>query len=195
MSSGAPLPARVSFELPAWVEPEVEAFGPLPDRAARVALANRLAARNFREGSGGPFAAVVYDLDADRVLSAGVNLVLATQLSSLHAEVTALTLAQTALGDWDLSGARVELAVNWRPCAMCYGATIWSGVRELAIAGSGPECEQLTGFDEGPMRDDWAEKMRDRGVEVHDDVARDAAIAVFRAYRDSDALVYNPARG
>ena len=48
-------------------------------------------------------------------------------------------------------GPTHELVVNWRPCVQCYGATLWSGVRRLVIAGSGPELEELTSFDEGPM--------------------------------------------
>ena len=49
---------------------------------------------------------------------------------------------------------------------MCYGATLWSVVRSLVIAGSGPELEQLTGFDEGPVPADWAGELRHRGIAV-----------------------------
>jgi hypothetical protein len=45
------------------------------------------------------------------------------------------------------------------------------------------------------MRDDWAEQMHQRGIEVLDDQAKPEAIEVFRRYRASDPLVYNPARG
>jgi len=78
---------------------------------------------------------------------------------------------------------------------MCYGATMWSGVRRLLIAGDGPELEKLTGFDEGPMVADWAAQFRARGIEVVLSPLREEAIEVFRAYgaRD-DAVVYN-ARG
>lgn len=190
------LPDHFGADLPAWVAEEVAAFAPpLTERANRIALTNVLAERNFREDSGGPFAALVYDLAEERLVSAGVNLVLSSNLSSAHAEVTALSLAQTALASWDLSAGEIELDVNWRPCAMCYGATIWAGVRVLAIAGSGDEITEYTGFNEGPMRDDWAEQMHQRGIEVLDDQAKPEAIEVFRRYRASDPLVYNPARG
>jgi len=68
------------------------------------------------------------------VVSAGVNLVLSSGLSAAHAEVVALSLAQLRVGTWDLGAqdaADRELVVNWRPCAQCYGATMWSGVRRL----------------------------------------------------------------
>ena len=44
-----------------------------------------------------------------------------------------------ASGAWDLGGDGMpahELVVNWRPCIQCYGATMWSGVRTLVVAGS-----------------------------------------------------------
>ncbi|WP_235486371.1 nucleoside deaminase [Frankia sp. AvcI1] len=161
-------------------------------------LVHRLAARNHREGCGGPFAAVVANPDTGQIHAAGVNLVLATGLSAMHAEVVALSFAQARLGRWDLSavGSPVELVVNWRPCVMCYGAVMWSGVQFLTIAGEGDEVEQLTGFDEGPMRDDWQEQFARRGITVRTDVLREQALTVFADYgsRD-DVVVYNARRG
>ena len=129
------------------------------------------------------------------LISVGVNVVLSTGISSGHAEVTALGLAQRRLGTWDLGAHRdLALVVNWRPCVQCYGATMWSGVKHLVVAGDGPELEQLTGFDEGPMVPDWADQFERRGIEVVQNVGRDDALAVYSAYGAADALVYN-ARG
>jgi len=185
--------------LPAWVDEEVRAAGGvLPEVEARMSLVHRLAARNHQEGCGGPFAAVVASPDTGEIYAAGVNLVLATGLSAMHAEVVALSFAQARLGRWDLSalGTPVELVVNWRPCVMCYGATMWSGVQLLTIAGAGDEIEALTGFDEGPMRDDWAEQFARRGITVRTDILRDEALAVFADYgRRDDVIVYNARQG
>lgn len=167
----------------------------LPSDDDRMALVHELADLNWRAGNGGPFAALVVDSATGELVSAGVNVVLASGLSSMHAEVVALSLAQSTLGAWDLSAQRsLELVVNWRPCAMCYGATIWSGVRRLVIAGSGVECEALTGFDEGPMRDDWREQLEARGIAVTSDVLRDGALRTFAEYGASSATVYNARR-
>ena len=183
-------------QLPDWVADELSGVKPvLPGVEDRMRVAHRLAGRNHREGTGGPFAAVVADAATGEVIAVGVNLVLASGLSGMHAEVVALSLAQAAAGTWDLGGAGrppVELAVNWRPCAMCYGAVLWSGVARLVIAGEGDEVEHLTGFDEGPMRPDWKEQLTARGVEVHTDVLRAEALATFREYGErSDVVVYN----
>ncbi|WP_436535509.1 hypothetical protein [Actinoplanes sp. HUAS TT8] len=187
---------RFGAELPAWVTAELDTVDPLlPDAESRMRLVHRLARRNHVEGTGGPFAAAVTDAATGEIISVGVNVVLASGLSSMHAEVVALCLAQAATGSWDLGGAGrppVELTVNWRPCAMCYGATLWSGVGVLTVAGEGDEIEQLTGFDEGPMRDDWREQLEARGVRVRLDVLRAEAVDTFREYGErADVTVYN----
>ncbi|MFJ8490034.1 nucleoside deaminase [Streptomyces sp. NPDC094038] len=193
------LPTRFGVQLPEWVTSELaDVPDTLPTDEDRVRLVNRLAARNHKEGTGGPFAALVVETETGRIRSAGVNLVLASGLSSTHAEVVALSLAQAGHGTWDLGapgGPALELVVNWRTCVMCYGAAMWSGVRRLLIAGHGPEVEDLTGFDEGPMRDDWIEQFDQRGIEIVTDVLRDEAVEVLRAYGERpDVVVYN-ARG
>jgi len=192
-------PTEFSAALPPWLVDELPALMAAPALATveeRVQLANRLADRNWRAGNGGPFAAIVVDAASGALVSVGVNVVLSTNLSSVHAEVMALSLAQRALGRWDLGadGAELELVVNWRPCVMCYGATMWSGVRALTIAGEGAEVEELTGFDEGPMPEDWEGEFERRGIRVSVGVGHDDAIEVFRAFGASDAVVYN-ARG
>jgi len=187
-----------TIALPTWVDDELATVNPvLPTREDRMALVHRLAGRNFLEGNGGPFAAIVVDTDSGELVSVGVNVVLSTGISSGHAEVTALGLAQARTGSWDLGagGARRELVVNWRPCAQCYGATLWSGVRTLVVAGHGPELEEISGFDEGPVRDDWAEQFEARGIAVVADVLREEALDVYRAYAAhvaaTGATVYN----
>jgi tRNA(Arg) A34 adenosine deaminase TadA len=187
-----------TLSLPPWL---VDLMPGLPSVLAtaeeRMALVNSLADRNFREGNGGPFAAIVVDAVTGELVSVGVNVVLSSGVAGAHAEIMALGLAQRATGSWDLGAdpARpLELVVNWRPCVMCYGATMWSGVRRLTVAGSGAELEALTGFDEGPMREDWAEQFEARGITVVQGVGRDEALRVFRDYGESDVLVYN-ARG
>ncbi|WP_395245062.1 nucleoside deaminase [Agromyces sp. MMS24-K17] len=194
----APIATGFRAELPPWLVADLDRYAEwdLATPEQRMDLVNELADRNWRAGNGGPFAAIVVDASTGELVSAGVNVVLSTGLSSLHAEVTAIGLAQARLGRWDLGadGADLELVVNWRPCVMCYGATMWSGVRRLTIAGDGPECEDLTGFDEGPMHPDWAGEFERRGIRVLQGVRRAEAAAVFRAYGASDAVVYN-ARG
>ena len=184
-----------TLSLPDWAVEEnqrlPEFIPSLDDRMREVIRFSRL---NFERGTGGPFAAGVFERDTGRRIVIGVNRVVPSNCSSAHAEVMTLSLAQKLLGTFDLGGADMpiyQLVVNWRPCAMCFGATLWSGIRSLAIAGSGPELEAITGFDEGPIHPQWDEELAKRGVELINDVLTNEAIAVYRDFASSGALVYN----
>ena len=191
------LATTFSASLPDWlIDDLADLPRVLPTNDDRMRLVNDLADRNWRAGNGGPFAAIVVDDATGELVSVGVNVVLSSGLTATHAEVIALSLAQRARGGWDLGagGADLALVVNWRPCVQCYGATMWSGVRSLVVAGEGPLLEELTGFDEGPVVEDWAEQFERRGIRVTVGVGYDDAVAVYRSYGESDAIVYN-ARG
>ncbi len=188
---------EASFEvaLPAWVLPESRAWRPCGDPESRMKLALSLARRNVAEETGGPFGAAVFDLADGRVLGVGVNCVVASGQSLAHAEMLALANAQRAVGGFDLAanGRRCVLVTSAEPCAMCLGATCWSGVVALECAARGGDVE-LIGFDEGPKPADWAGALRTRGIEVRCDVLRDAANAVLSAYADRAGEIYNPTR-
>ena len=131
-----------------------------------------------------------------RLISVGVNQVLSSCVSSAHAEVCALSLAQKRLKTFDLGSDNLvdhQLVVNWCPCVMCYGAIIWSGVTSV-VTNVGPEMEEITGFDEGPLHPMWREELRSRGIDLQENVMWSEALKVFEKYRDSGAPVYN-ARG
>jgi tRNA(Arg) A34 adenosine deaminase TadA len=191
--------AEVHLTLPDWVYAEMARLPPmLPTLEERMAAVIRFSRLNFERQTGGPFAAGVFERDSGRLIVIGVNRVMPMNCSSAHAEVMALSVAQQMLQTYDLGGPNLpahQLVVNWLPCAMCYGAVIWSGVRSLAVAGSGPELEEITGFDEGPLPAHWEGELRKRGIEVIDGVLRDAACDVFRAFRASASVVYNARQG
>lgn len=188
-----PLPLACDFELPAWLPPFVAGWeGGLDSAEDRMRLAIALSRENVARGSGGPFAALVYDLDRRRLLAAGVNLVTSLNLSAAHAEIIAISLAQSALGDWNLAAAgAVELTSSCEPCAMCYGAIPWSGVRRV-VCGAGKEDAERAGFDEGDKPPDWFEALERRGIEVRRGVLREEAAVVFEKYARESGVIYNP---
>ncbi|MFN8611253.1 MAG: nucleoside deaminase [Vulcanimicrobiota bacterium] len=192
-------PQRIVVEMPAWIEQELSRRPSIyPNLSDRIKLTVEFSRLNVEHDTGGPFAAAVFEEATGKLVSVGVNRVVPTSVSSAHAEFTALALAQQKLGTFDLGGAGLpahQLVVNWRPCTMCFGAVIWSGVRSLALAGSGVAVEEITGFDEGPMMDNWIEELNRRGIEVQDNLDREAALEVFRYFRDSAKIVYNARRG
>jgi len=190
---------KFELSLPDWAVDALAGASPhLGDPTARMRWVIELARTNFERDTGGPFAAAVFERATGRVVSIGVNRVVPGRCSTAHAEVMALSLAQQAVGGHDLGGAEQpahQIVVNWAPCAMCCGAICWSGVRDLLIAGSGPEMEALTGFDEGPIHPSWADELRRRGIVVQDGLLRDEALDAFRAFAASGRPVYNGRKG
>lgn len=185
----------IHLTLPDWSQQELAALPThLPTMEARMQAVIRFSRLNFEHDTGGPFAAGVFEKESGRLVIIGVNRVVPTHCSSAHAEIVALSLAQKLLGSFDLGGEGLpayQLVVNWRPCAMCFGAIPWSGIRSLAIAGSGPELEEITGFDEGPIHPQWQAELEKRGIEVLEGICTEDALAVFRDFASSGALVYN----
>ena len=185
--------------LPDWAVDELNElpryFSTREDRMAAVIQFSRM---NFQRKTGGPFAAGVFERDTGRLIVIGVNRVVPFNCSSAHAEVIAISLAQKHLGVYDLGAAGLpvhQLVVNWRPCAMCFGAVLWSGVRSLVIAGDGPELEEITSFDEGPVHPEWRSELERRGIELVEDVLREEAIEVYKEFSDSGEFVYNARLG
>ena len=183
------------LDLPDWA---VDELNELPEylrtNEDRMAAVIKFARMNFRRRTGGPFAAGVFERDSGRLIVIGVNRVVPFNCSSAHAEVMALSLAQKQLGAYDLGAAGFpahQIVVNWRPCTMCFGAVLWSGVRSLMIAGAGPELEEITGFDEGPIHPEWRSELERRGIELVEDVLREEAIGVYKEFSASCEFVYN----
>lgn len=188
-----------SLDMPAWAEDALnELPSHLPTMEERMAAVIDFSRRNFQHKTGGPFAAGVFERDSGKVVVIGVNRVMPHNCSSAHAEIMALSLAQKMLGVYDLGADGLpahELVVNWRPCAMCLGAVLWSGVRSLTIAGAGPELEEITGFDEGPVADNWREELHQRGITLNEDILRDEAIAAYKEFAAAENFVYNARLG
>jgi tRNA(Arg) A34 adenosine deaminase TadA len=192
--------AEISITLPPWLlqeldgVPESKSFASAEERMAFVVELSR---KNIANGTGGPFAAAVFDAVSGRLIAAGVNMVTRVGLSIAHAEIVALSQAQAVLGGFDLGGAGMpncELVSSAEPCAMCLGAIPWSGVRSL-VCGARDEDARAVGFDEGAKRQDWAEGLETRGIAVRRDVLRDAAAAVLRDYAEKGGVVYNGRKG
>ncbi len=88
---------------------------------------------------GGPFGGTVFA--EDRLLAAGVNLVLGSGFSIAHAEIVALMRAQAALGEASLSPPPLTLFASTEPCCQCFGALVWAGVRRLVCGATTADAE------------------------------------------------------
>jgi tRNA(Arg) A34 adenosine deaminase TadA len=190
---------EVTLRLPDWVEDllprsEDRIF---PTVEERMRFAIELSRSNIHKGSGGPFGAAIFERETCRLLAPGVNLVTSLECSVFHAEIVAIMVAQSVIGDFDLGGPgrpSFELVASTEPCAMCLGATPWSGVRHL-VCGARDEDAERVGFDEGAKPSEWVPTLERRGITVQRDVLRKEAASVLREYAESGGDIYNARQG
>ena len=191
----------MNFEitLPDWAIAENKSLPEfIPDLEERMREVIRFSRLNFERDTGGPFAAGIFEKESGKVVVIGVNRVVPSNVSSAHAEIVALSLAQQILKTFDLGGPGMpdyQIVVNGRPCAMCFGSIPWSGVRSVVVGASGKQVESLTGFDEGPIHPNWQKELVQRGIEVIENVLAEEACKVFRDFGESGQPVYNGRSG
>jgi tRNA(Arg) A34 adenosine deaminase TadA len=188
----------ITLFLPPWLEralpPPETAFPAVEDR---MRLVIGLAGQNIAAGTGGPFAAAVFNYGTGRLITAGVNLVTSLNSSVAHAEIIAIMLAQQWAGNYDLGGGGLpplELVSSTEPCAMCLGAIPWSGVRRLVCGAAGEDVTGI-GFDEGAKPARWQRELEERGISVVQNVCRAEAAGVLRRYAEHGGIIYNARRG
>ncbi len=185
---------NIELVIPYWIEERLLDYeSDFSSIEARMEFAVALAEENVTKGTGGPFAAIIFDMESWRPVAAGVNLVTSHNCSVFHAEIVAIISAQKKLGCFDLSGAshgKFELVTSTEPCAMCFGAIPWSGVISL-VCGARDVDARAIGFDEGPKLPDWKNALEERGIKVTLDIAREKAAAVLNSYAASGGVIYN----
>lgn len=197
MTGGGSLPSppvlRVSAELPEWIGAVVDWDRLYTTGEERMRLVIDLSRENVLRGTGGPFGAAVFETGSGRLLSAGVNSVERLKNSALHAEVLALMLAQRRLHSFTLNAVSLpecELVSSCEPCAMCLGAVLWSGVRQLTC-GAGRDDAMRIHFEEGPVFPASFAYLEQRGIRIVRDFLRDEANSVLTLYAERGGAIYN----
>ncbi len=188
------LPA-LTIQLPEWIENFLSQRGSLyPDIKERMHLVIEISRLNIEHKTGGPFAAAIFD-ELGNLIAPGVNMVMSSNCSILHAEIVAIALAQKIMKRFDLSDGgklRFDLVSTCEPCAMCLGAVPWSGVSRLICAARDEDARKI-GFDEGSKPTDWTGELRKLGITVLRDILHDEAVQILDKYKSSGGPVYNPA--
>jgi tRNA(Arg) A34 adenosine deaminase TadA len=180
-----------TIALPDWIDKFLEsqpaAHRSIEDRMRLVIELSRL---NIEHRTGGPFGAAIFDNQTGKLIAVGVNVVIASHCSTAHAEMTAFALAQQTLKTHDLaSKGDFQLVTSCEPCAMCLGATPWSGVKSIVCGTRGKDAEAI-GFDEGAKPADWVKELQNRGIDVTLDILRAEAKAVLDSYKSSAGIIY-----
>lgn len=189
---GGPPILEVRVRYPEWVT-ELDWAGEWASDEARMALAVEVSRRNVAAGTGGPFGAAIFEERSGRLVSVGMNMVVPSKNSTLHAEMVAFQMAEARLATHTLGGPELPafaLYASCEPCAMCLGATLWSGVHRLVSGATGEDARAI-GFDEGPVFPESWRYLEARGVRTVRQVGREEARRVLEAYAGSGGPIYN----
>lgn len=183
----------IRIDLPGWIGDVVDFEKSYVTREDRMRLAIELARNNIVRDGGGPFGAAVFETGSGRVVGAGVNRVVPLNNSVLHAEMVAFMEAQARVGSYTLAAVGMpehELVTTCEPCAMCLGGALWSGVKRIISAASRHDAALLR-FDEGPVFPESLVYLKERGIEIVQEVLREEARALFNLYLERDGPIYN----
>jgi len=186
-------PHELTVALPEWVGAVVDWERPYATDEDKMRLAIALSRENVLRGTGGPFGAAITEQGTGRLVAVGVNSVVRLGNCTLHAEMVAFQLAQAAVGTFTLAAPGMpvhELATSCDPCAMCLGATLWSGVRRV-LCGATRDDAMLLRFEEGPVFASSWRYLSHRGLEIRRGLLREEAVAVFDLYRQKGGEIYN----
>lgn len=186
------LPA-IHVEYPDWVSDVVDWDRRFSSDEEKMRLAIAISRENVVRGSGGPFGAAIFERDTGALVAVGMNSVVRLNNCTLHGEMVAFMMAQARLGCFTLrsdDGPAHELVTSCEPCAMCLGATLWSGVRRVVCGAHRDDARRLN-FEEGPVFPESHSYLEARGIEIVHGVLRPEANEVLELYRSSKGTIYN----
>jgi len=149
---------------------------PMTD-ADLLRMAIRLAERKSRDGSRGPFGAVI--ARGGRVVSAGWNRVVEGRDPSAHAEIVAIRRACRRLRTHSLAGC--DIYCSCEPCPMCLAAIYWARIGAVHFACTAADAA-AAGFDDVRIRRQLRMPRGRRSVRAMQALRREGR-AVFAQWR------------
>lgn len=189
-NSSAPV---VHVEYPDWVQSAVDFTRRYESDTDKMRLAIAVSRENVERGTGGPFGAAIFEMESGKLVAVGMNSVVRYNNCTLHGEMVAFMMAQQRVASFTLNAPALpahELFTSCEPCAMCLGATLWSGVRRV-VYGAGREDASRLNFEEGPVFPESYKYLEDRGITIERNLLRDEARAVLELYRTKSGKIYN----
>ena len=103
----------------------------------------------MNEGKGGPFGAVITDIEG-KVIAITSNKVLESHDPTAHAEIMAIRKASEILGTHNLENC--ILYVTGYPCPMCLSAIMWANIKKVYYGTNLEDAEKI-GFKDKKIYD------------------------------------------
>jgi guanine deaminase len=150
-----------------------------------MSRAIQLSINNVRQGSGGPFGAVI--VKDGSIIAEGVNCVASTNDPTAHAEIVAIRAACFKLGNFSLQNC--EIYTSCEPCPMCLGGIYWSHISRIYFGNVAADASKI-GFDDSFIYREFAHPLGERKIPMTQ-MMRDEALAAFLAWQEQpDKTLY-----
>jgi tRNA(Arg) A34 adenosine deaminase TadA len=148
------------------------------EKFMRIAI--ELSEYNVKQGTGGPFGAVI--VKDGMIVARSANRVIATNDPTAHAEVSVIRLACQELETYDLTGC--EIYTSCEPCPMCLGAIYWARIDKVYYANTKADAAAI-GFDDHFIYDEIAKTMESRKLSFVQ-LLRTEAMSAFNLWETTE---------
>ena len=127
--------------------------------------------------TGGVFGAVV--VKDDKIVSEGMNRVVASKDPTWHAEMEAIRLASVTLQSFHLRGCTIYTSAE--PCPMCMAACYWAEIDRVYYAASVDDAFKYGKFDDRPIYEELALPKEKRRIPI-EQMMQAEAVEVWKLY-------------
>jgi tRNA(Arg) A34 adenosine deaminase TadA len=128
--------------------------------------------------TGGVFGAII--VKDGKIVSEGMNRVVASHDPTWHGEMEAIRLACITLQSFKLTGC--TLYTSAEPCPMCMATCYWAGIEEVYYAATVEDAFEYGNFDDRPIYEQLALPKEKRSIKLTQ-LCQDDAIAVWKEYK------------
>jgi tRNA(Arg) A34 adenosine deaminase TadA len=129
-------------------------------------------------GTGGAFGAVV--AKDGRIVSEGMNRVVASHDPTWHAEMEAIRMAAITLQSFKLTGC--VLYTSAEPCPMCLATSYWAGLESIHYAATVEDALAYGNFDDAFIYEELRLPKEKRKLRMQQGL-REEAIEVWKKYQ------------
>ena len=138
----------------------------------------------MNEGKGGPFGAVITDIEG-KVITIASNKVLESHDPTAHAEIMAIREASEILGTHNLENC--ILYVTGYPCPMCLSAIMWANIKKVYYGTNLEDAEKI-GFKDKKIYDYL--KNNDNNILNIEQLNYDECLELFKEYQRNNKEIY-----
>jgi guanine deaminase len=128
--------------------------------------------------TGGAFGAVI--VKDGKIISEGMNRVVASHDPTWHGEMEAIRLACITLKSFKLTGC--TLYTSAEPCPMCMATCYWAGIDQVFYAATVHDAMKYGNFDDSPIYAQLALPKEERSIKLTQ-LCQEEAVEVWKQYQ------------